>query len=302
MAVDPGPGTGGELGGQGMALRSGWRLVALDSVGSTNDVARNLAEQGAPHGTLVQARRQESGRGRRGRLWTSPEGNLYASAILRPGCAAGLAGQLTFVAALALMAAARYVAPALDIRVKWPNDVLCEGAKLAGILLETTLAPTGRVDWVIVGTGLNIATHPSGSPRPATSFQALGIDTTPQEVMVAYVDALDRFYGQWRTDGFGPLREAWLANAIGLHQPIEVRLDRDTLSGRFEDIEPDGALLLRLDDGTRRTITTGDVFFPQVQGRDGRAGECGLQTAAGPAQAAPSDAAVDAGDTFRPVR
>ena len=138
-------------------LPDGWTLVALDSVGSTNDEAARLADAGAPEGTVVWSREQTGGRGRRGRHWASPVGNLYSSTILRPDCAAPRAAELGFVAALAV---ADIVPPGRALRVKWPNDVLVDGGKVAGILLESAIGQTGQVQHVVAGIGVNVGFAP----------------------------------------------------------------------------------------------------------------------------------------------
>ena len=141
------------------ALPQGYALIALDEAGSTNDEAKARAAAGAPDGTVVWARQQRAGRGRRGRDWVSPPGNLYVSVILRPACEARHVAQLSFVAALAVLDLVDGPLPG-RARCKWPNDILVDGAKVAGILLESALEPGGRVDWVVLGIGVNLASHP----------------------------------------------------------------------------------------------------------------------------------------------
>ncbi len=145
------------------------KLVALDEVDSTNDEARRLAEGGAEEGTLVWGLSQRKGRGRHGRDWASPEGNLYLSLLLRPDCPPREAAQLSFVAAMALTGALNVlVAPHSRIDFKWPNDVLLNGSKVAGILLEASTTGADALDWLIVGTGVNVARAPDGSAFPST--------------------------------------------------------------------------------------------------------------------------------------
>lgn len=244
------------------ALPAGWRLVMLDSVGSTNDEARELAASGGGHGTIIWARRQEAGRGRRGRRWESPEGNLYCSVILRPDVPPSRAAELAFVVALALAETiAALVGPGPELRLKWPNDVLLGGRKVAGILLEAALAPTGGVVWVIAGTGVNIVSAPPDTIFPATSLRAAGHDgVAPAMVLERYAKALSEGDERWRQAGFAPVRHAWLARAWKLGEPLTVRRDHATVTGRFEDLDKDGALLLRQDDGAVRRVTAGDLF------------------------------------------
>ena len=249
-------------------LPQGWRLVSFDSVGSTNDEARTLAAAppagvGTQHGTVVLTRRQETGRGRRGHAWASPEGNLYCSVVLRPDCATSAAATLSFVVALALADAVSVFLPERSIALKWPNDVLVEGAKVSGILLESASTPDGRIDWVVAGTGVNIASRPEGTEFPATSLYEAGADkgVTPEAVLEAYAAALERRCADWLAHGFAGVREGWLARAWGRGGPLSARLERETVSGRFEDLDEAGNLVLRLDDGRRRLIAAGDIFF-----------------------------------------
>ncbi|WP_026870386.1 biotin--[acetyl-CoA-carboxylase] ligase [Inquilinus limosus] len=241
------------------ALPQGWRLDARDRVGSTNDEARALAVAGAPHGTIVWARRQEAGRGRRGRAWSSPEGNLFCSAILRPELPFARAGELTFVVGVALADAAASFG--VEPKLKWPNDLQIAGDKLAGILLEAAVAPDRTVDWIVAGTGMNIAHHPQLADYRATDLHAAGArDATVETVLERYAAALDRRLREWREEGFDAIRAAWLGRAVGLGARITVRLETETLEGVFEHIDPSGALILRTDTG-RHSITAGDVFF-----------------------------------------
>jgi len=245
-----------------VSLPQGWALVAFDSLGSTNATARDLAEGGAGAGTVVWARRQEAGRGRWRRHWHSPEGNLYCSTILRPAVPAIAAGQLTFVAALALVDALAALAPALEPGLKWPNDVLAGGRKISGILLESNVTPDGGLPWVVAGVGLNLVSHPDGTPFPATDLLAeTGRTVTPEAALEAYAAALDRWVRHWGRDGFPPVRQAWLDRAVGIGGLVTVRLEPEELVGRFVGLDGEGALELETAPGQRRLITAGDVFF-----------------------------------------
>ncbi|HEY0832935.1 MAG TPA: biotin--[acetyl-CoA-carboxylase] ligase [Azospirillum sp.] len=253
----------------GLRLPPGFRVVGFGTVGSTNDEAKTLARSGQPERTVVWALRQESGRGRRGRAWTSPEGNLYTSTILRPGVPAAVGAQMSFVAALAIAdTAATFVPQRAQVRCKWPNDVLVEGRKVAGILLESEAGEGGVLEWLVLGVGINLRHHPEGTEYAATSLAAEGAEETgPAAVLEVYAQHLNRWYERWRTQGFAPIRAAWLSRAVGLGGPVIVRLADQTLHGTFVDLDSDGVLLLDREDGTgRQRIAAGDVFFPAAKG------------------------------------
>jgi BirA family biotin operon repressor/biotin-[acetyl-CoA-carboxylase] ligase len=243
------------------SLPAGYRLLHFPSIGSTNDEAKSLARAGAAEGTLVWADEQTAGRGRRGRVWLSPPGNLYFSLIQRPGGAPSRAAQLGFVAALGLGEALNALAgPSLQLRYKWPNDLLVGGKKLAGILLESETSAGDSVDFVVIGAGTNLSYKPSDSEFPATSLAAEGFaEITPPLLLEAFARHFDRWAGRWRSAGFAPVRAAWLARASGVGEAIRVRLERATLDGRFLDLDDDGALLLDAAEGRRR-IAAGEVF------------------------------------------
>ena len=244
-------------------LPPAYRLVALDSVGSTNDEALRLASEGAEDGTLVWAREQTSGRGRQGRSWSSPPGNLYFSLVLRPDCAVAEAAQLSFVAGLALGEALGSVAPPMiEVTYKWPNDLLVNGRKAAGILLESRGYPDGTLECLILGVGANLEHFPEDTQFPATSLHFEGATDVDA---VALLEAFGRHFmswaNRWLDDGFAPVRRAWLQHAHGLGEEIEVRLPRETLTGTFKDLDERGVLLLDLPGGARREISAGDVYF-----------------------------------------
>jgi BirA family biotin operon repressor/biotin-[acetyl-CoA-carboxylase] ligase len=148
------------------------------------------------------------------------------------------------------------------VKVKWPNDVLIDGKKVAGILLESSgEAGIGELPWVAVGIGVNLIHAPPAATYPATFVGAHGAAPTPAEALAALAEAWETRFRTWRVSGFAAIREDWLAVAAGLGQPIEVRLPGETLTGRFETLMPDGALSLLLPSGARRAITAGEVFF-----------------------------------------
>ncbi len=237
-----------------------FHVIAYPTIGSTNDELKRLAREGAGEGLVVTAERQTAGRGRRGRAWTSPAGNLYASVLLRPQCRAATAAQLGFVAALGVAEAIGALAPAVAVRCKWPNDVLANGKKLAGILLETEMVGGDQPDFVVLGLGVNLASAPRDTPYAATSLAEEGAAAVAPGVMAAaFIGRFVVWLAVWRQHGFAPIRDAWLVRAAGLGEPIQVRLERDTLHGRFVDLDNDGALLLDMPGGSRR-VAAGEVF------------------------------------------
>jgi len=243
-----------------------FRLVAHERIDSTNEEAKRLAAGGAPMGTLVWAGEQLAGRGRRGRGWTSPPGNLYMSLLLRPACAPSRACQLNFVTAVALAeAVAEMVPEGTPTSLKWPNDVLVGDAKVSGILLEAGAAADRSVDWLVIGVGVNLTSHPAETPYPATDLRRAGARAaTPELALEAFAQRFEWWYAAWNAGGFLPIRARWLSRARGLGEAIEVRLEHETLRGRFADLDETGALMLDMQSGSRRLVTTGDLFFPQL--------------------------------------
>lgn len=220
---------------------------------STNEEARRLAEAGEVGPVWITAARQTAGRGRRGRAWETAAGNLATTLLLRPDAPQAVAGQLSFAAALAGAEMASHFAPAANITVKWPNDVLAEGKKLAGLLLE------GGSGWLGVGIGVNLAHHPEN--LPATSLPQLGVAPPSCDAALTVLAArFAHWYDAWMRDGFPILRDAWLKRASGLGAPITARLPHETRQGVFEGIDAAGALLLN-EGGQVRAIAAGEVFF-----------------------------------------
>jgi BirA family biotin operon repressor/biotin-[acetyl-CoA-carboxylase] ligase len=230
-------------------LPDGWTLVALDSVGSTNDEAGRLADSGAPEGTFVWAREQTGGRGRRGRRWASPAGNLYCSTILRPDCAAPRAAELGFVAALAV---ADLVHDGRSVRVKWPNDVLVDGGKLAGILPESSIAQDGRVEHVVLGIGVNVGFAPS---LPEMRYPGAILGGTVEVAIKGLTAGLTRWLAEWRRHGFEAIRGAWLERAGPLGAEVDVKLGEELVRGAFAGMDHDGALVLETPTGPRRIVS-----------------------------------------------
>lgn len=218
--------------------------------GSTNEDLAALARSGAAEGLWLRADRQTGGKGRQGRTWVSPPGNLYASTLvrLRPGDPP--APTLALVAAVALHEAVAPHAP--GVQIKWPNDLLADGAKLAGILLER------EEERVVAGFGLNLAHHPHELDRPTTSLAAAG-GTAPEPAAILEVlaDAFARWLARWRVAGVDPLRAAWLERA----HPIGTALSTHLGEGLFDGLDAHGGLRLRVAEGGVRLIHAGDVFL-----------------------------------------
>jgi BirA family transcriptional regulator, biotin operon repressor / biotin---[acetyl-CoA-carboxylase] ligase len=209
-----------------------------------------LAREGAAEGTWLRAGRQTGGKGRQGRAWQSPPGNLHASTLVRVRPGDPPAPTLALVAAVALHEVVEIYAP--PVRIKWPNDLLFDGAKLAGVLLER------EGDAVIVGFGVNLASHPDSLERPATSLAALGgMAPEPAPFLDILARNFSRWLAIWRDRGVAPVRAAWLAAA----HPLGTALVTPEGEGLFEGLDESGALRLRLADGSLRVIHAGDVFL-----------------------------------------
>ena len=255
-------------------LARGVTEIALEETASTNAHALELLKKGAapPHLTLVWARRQTNGRGRSGRVWQSPEGNVFFSMILRPQPEWGDLNQLPLVTSVATHAAIRpHVPGSRAVTIKWPNDVLIDGAKVSGTLIEShrlfrlTDVDRWSAEALVVGIGINVAHFPTeGVLYPATSLRQAGSPVERDQVICDLAQALIDALELWRQRGLAPIRAAYLERAHGLGESITVRtsLDRDeSVSGVFEGIDEDGALMLRLADGSVRRLVVGDVFF-----------------------------------------
>lgn len=237
-------------------------ILTFDEIDSTNAEARRRAEAGEVGPLWITALSQTLGRGRRGRAWETGAGNLAATLLLTIDRPPAEAAQLAFVAALAVADLAKHYAPSADITLKWPNDPLIEGRKLAGILIESGQAPSGGL-WLSIGMGVNLATPAEASERPTTALaeHMEALPPSPAEALKALSAAFASWFDLWSTYGFSPIQTAWTARAHGLGQACTARLDHETVEGVAEGLDADGALILRLQDRSRRRITAGDVFF-----------------------------------------
>jgi len=232
-------------------------IRTLAETGSTNADMLELARSGACEGLWLRAERQTGGRGRQGRTWVSPPGNLYTSTLVRLRPTDPEAASLALVAAVALEEAVRaHLGDATVPTLKWPNDLLLGGAKLSGILLERA------GDAVVIGIGVNLADHPHDLDRAATSLAAHGAIVDPVTFQETLADAFARWLGVWRGQGLAPVRTRWLERAHAVGTPLTARLpDGSALDGLFDGLDASGALVLRLADGGRRVIHAADIFL-----------------------------------------
>lgn len=245
-----------------LAWPRGYALKEYESLDSTNEEARRLAASGVAMPLWIAAARQTAGRGRRGRAWDTAAGNLASTLLLKPEKPAAECAQLSFVAAIAVAETVAHFLSAADIAVKWPNDVLVGGRKIAGILLESA-SGTGAVPlWLAIGIGINLTRHPGDTEFPATSMAACGVTApSPRDTLYRLAVAFAKWYDVWRMQGFLPVRDVWLARAAKLGERIRARLASEETSGVFEGIDETGALILRGAGGKIRLIAAGDVYF-----------------------------------------
>lgn len=242
---------------------AGVRLIAHDTLPSTNAEALARAQTGERGPLWITAARQTAGRGRRGNSWISAPGNLYASLLVTDAAPAAHLPELCFVVALAVRDAVCEAAPPLSehLKLKWPNDLLLDGAKLAGILIEAE--SVGGATAVAAGIGVNCAHHPENLAYPATSLAAYGATVAPADLLSVLSRMVVTRLAQWdRGSGFAAIRSEWLANAAGLGGDIHVRLAGRELTGRFETLDRMGRLMLRLPAGNLEAITVGELFAP----------------------------------------
>jgi BirA family biotin operon repressor/biotin-[acetyl-CoA-carboxylase] ligase len=251
---------------------AGYRLLSLEATNSTNDDALRAARSGDPGQLWITAAEQLAGRGRHGRQWASPPGNLYASLLLIDPCDMPSAPQLGFVAGLALHEAIEAVtgigAPRLSL--KWPNDLLLDGAKVSGLLLEGHRLQSDGPLAIVIGFGVNVAFAPSGTPYPASALQAAKAGLTRDEVLRALATAFARTFSAWRmssrmnaSGSFGAIRRLWLERAAGVGQEVTLRLPAGEKKGIFEGLDRFGRLQLKCTDGME-LIDAGDLYFPNL--------------------------------------
>ena len=233
----------------------GYKILKFSTLDSTNSEA---LRSGAPVGHVYIADTQTEGRGRLGRVWHSTPGNLHMTlCAVVPGNRAP--GQLAFVAGLSVFDAVSELAPSLSFSLKWPNDILINGKKIAGILIEAA-----EDNKYVVGIGINIRFSPSSVEvrYPTTDLMAeSGTDCTTDRCAEVVCFHFERWYARWLAEGFEPLRAVWLGSGNDVGEIIKVSNNKELIKGRFEGLDDDGALLLKDEDGVCQVIAAGDVMF-----------------------------------------
>jgi BirA family biotin operon repressor/biotin-[acetyl-CoA-carboxylase] ligase len=238
---------------------AGARHIAYETLGSSNAEALVRARAGERGPLWITAKAQTAGRGRRGSTWISAPGNLYATLLLSEPAPPVLAPQLSFVAALALRDALCACVPqvAQHLRIKWPNDLLLQGKKVAGILIEGESEPMFAV---AIGIGVNCTSHPNGTSHPATDLAVAGVSVEPEQLFAVLARAMTERLTQWQSGrSFASIRADWLKHAAGIGEPISVRLPERELAGRFQGLDEMGRLLLEGPTGVT-SVTAGEVF------------------------------------------
>jgi BirA family transcriptional regulator, biotin operon repressor / biotin---[acetyl-CoA-carboxylase] ligase len=249
----------------------GYRLVAFDRIGSTNAEAMSRARDGECGPMWFVTSEQIAGRGRRHRPWIAPRGNLASSILEVIVVSPSVAATLGFTAGLALDAALREVSgktlpgaagsDRMQFSLKWPNDLMAGPQKLAGILLEAETVAEGRLA-VVVGIGTNVVGAPEGTPTPATSLAALGIEVSAEDLFACLSDRWAEFRAIWDDGrGFGEIRRLWLSRAAGLGKPVAVDTGGITREGTFDTIDETGCMIIRTSGGKRVPVSAGDVYF-----------------------------------------
>ncbi len=248
-------------------LLNDYHLLSYDALDSTNAEAKRLAGGGASHGAVIWAKRQTAGRGRMGREWVSAEGNLYVTVLLSPSVALAQCAQLSFVAALAVAETLEAIVPQADsIRCKWPNDVLAQGKKISGILLEsfTTNEVGSPRQWIAVGVGINVDNFPEHVMFPATCLRAEGVELISAKIVLSrFVHHFIHRYDAWERKGFAAIEREWTERAHHLNKPVEVIVGEERITGIFAGIDAKGCMLLRDKKKATTAIAAGDVFFKE---------------------------------------
>ncbi len=242
------------------AAAAGHRVRFYDKLDSTNSEAMRLAVEGERGPLWIVAQEQTAGRGRQGREWQSLAGNLTTSLLITDGFSISDAATLGFVAGLAIRDACSACALNLSPALKWPNDVLAGGGKLAGLLLESQ--NLGDRLALVIGAGVNVAAAPQGIGYPAVSLAGLGYDVTAEKLFATLTDTFVKYDSLWdRGRGFADIRRLWLERAHGVGRSVSIHMGDRIEHGIFQTLDERGCLILRRPDGTHCTVAAGDVHF-----------------------------------------
>jgi BirA family biotin operon repressor/biotin-[acetyl-CoA-carboxylase] ligase len=245
---------------------SGYRLLRLETVDSTNAEARRRADAGEPGPLWIWSARQSAGKGRNGRTWQSQPGNLFASLLISLNCPLRTASQLALLAGVVAYDTIAKLLPEetrSELLLKWPNDVLIKGDKVAGMLLESATETRANRSKIVIGTGINLANFPPDLPQPATSLAAHGVTIAPAAALETLAAVTEAWLSRWGEGvSFQAVRRAWLDRAGPTGRPLRVRIkDEEETEGVFAGLDSGGALRLLMSDGAERRVAAGDVFF-----------------------------------------
>jgi BirA family biotin operon repressor/biotin-[acetyl-CoA-carboxylase] ligase len=235
----------------------------FDEIDSTNLEARRLIENGIDNDFVILASKQSKGRGRKGKEWISDEGNLYLSLILRPYGKSYTFCQLSFITALALYDAISILSKdsqkPIDLKLKWPNDILVNNAKISGILLES--ARHTNKEYIIIGVGVNVKVAPEEIGQKTASLEQIcGSRIDVNDVLGLFMSNFHKYYRRWQMDGFAQLRRLWLSRAHKIGEIVTIAHDNLRVSGAFKDINNQGAIRLKLASGQISIMHEGSIY------------------------------------------
>lgn len=251
-------------------LLESYHLLSYDTLDSTNEEAKRLAGGGATHGAVIWSLAQEAGKGRMGREWVSPEGNLYVSFLLRAAEDMPTNTQLAFVSALAVRDTLASILPdeGATLSCKWPNDILLGDKKIAGVLLESFAGlseESSEAEWVVVGIGVNVDSHPENVRTPATSLRGEGVDLISAKIVLSrLVYHFIMHYDAWKNDGYEAIRKAWQDSAYKINTRIRMEVGDEAFEGIYQGIDTQGRVRLCCDDGEELHLSAGDIHFLDV--------------------------------------
>jgi len=239
-------------------------ISSLDETMSTNQLAFNLAKSHQiDHNHIIITKKQTAGKGRYGRVWESFDGNLYFSILLKPhNKNLDLVSTLSFVSAVAMgLSLDNFKAKSTTrISYKWPNDILINGCKTSGILLESDINQN-QINFVVIGIGVNIAASPDSTNYPATNLKQEGfLEISPENLLKKFLDNFSDLYDKWLNFGFKPIRNLWLENAFNLNEEVSVNLANKKIKGLFKDLDVNGNLVLELENKEVLIISSGEIF------------------------------------------